>query len=688
MTSNKKLQIDGKEISVNGETNLLEVIRKAKIDLPTFCYHSELSVYGACRLCMVDVEGRGLQPACSTPPENGMKVCTHNAEIREMRKTIVELLLANEGHDCTVCDKNGTCQLQALAKKVGIKEIKFKKTGKKQLPDESTHSLVRHPDKCILCGDCVRMCSEVQGIGAIDFAYRGSKAAVLPSFGKELGSVECVYCGQCARVCPTGAIVPKSETAQVWSALDDKDKLVVAQLAPAVRVALGEEFGLEPGTTTTGQIVAALKLIGFDMVYDTSFAADLTVIEEGNELIGRVKSLKNLPIFTSCCPAWVKFAEQYYPDIVDNLSSCRSPQQMFGSLLKEMLPEKTGKTRQEIVMVSIMPCTAKKYEAHREEFAKDGVRDVDFVMTTSELADMINEAGIQFKNLEPESFDMPFGFKSSAGVIFGNSGGVSEAVLRYASEKLGGARVDTYEYTQVRGANGVREATIDIAGIELRLAIVSGLKNARDLVEKVKKGEVLYHVIEVMACPGGCIGGAGQPVHKDGNTRALRTKGLYDNEKMLQLHKSQENPYIQELYNTIFGGGEKGEHKAHELLHTTYHSQRRIVEESFNITKTQPKTELEVNVCFGTSCYVRGSQEIIKDVLDHMAANNLNDRVAVKASFCFERCGRGPTVQIGDKVIEKCTPEIALEEINSRLGLVLPVSNGCAGTCSHSCSGC
>ncbi|NUM34139.1 MAG: iron hydrogenase small subunit [Candidatus Brocadiae bacterium] len=667
MTTSMIINVDGKDIEVNGEKNLLEVIRKAKIDLPTFCYHSELSVYGACRLCMVNVDGRGLQPACSTPPENGMRVVTNNSEIRELRQIIVELLLANEGHECATCGKNGSCQLQLLAKKVGIKKVRFKRTGHKQETDDSTYSLLRNPDKCVLCGDCVRMCSEVQGIGAIDFAFRGAKAAVLPSFGKDLASVECVYCGQCARVCPTGAITPKPEIEEVWKALENKEKIVIAQLAPAVRVALGEEFGLEPGTSTMGQIVSALRLMGFDMVYDTSFAADLTVIEEGNELINRLKEGKNLPLMTSCCPAWVKYAEQYHPDLMDNLSTCKSPQQMFGSLIKEILPEKNKVEKKNIVVVSIMPCTAKKYEARRKEFAKDGIPEVDYILTTQELATMIGEAGIQFKNLEPSSFDMPFGFKTGAGVIFGNSGGVAEAVLRYASEKLTGVRTESYEFKQVRGESGIREAQIEVGGTLLKLAVVSGLKNVKNLIEKVKKGIAKYDIIEIMACPGGCIGGAGQPVYKEGSVRAKRTKGLYDNEKMLQLHKSQENPYIAELYQTVFGGGEKGLHLAHELLHTHYRSHKRIEKESFDIHANKKKTELDITVCFGTSCFLRGAQTVMKNILEHLDKQNIQDRVSVKASFCFEKCNRGPVVNIGGEIIEKCTPEKAISEIDRKL---------------------
>ncbi|HHX39237.1 MAG TPA: 4Fe-4S binding protein, partial [Armatimonadetes bacterium] len=451
MSDNEFLTIDGKEVRIEGERNLLEVIRKAGIDIPTFCYHSHLSVYGACRLCLVEVEGRGIVGSCSTPPEPGMKVKTTTQEIREIRKIAVELLLANHEKTCPTCSKSATCQLQEIARRLGVDEVRFKSTHEPVPVDRSSPSLVRDPNKCILCGDCVRVCHEIQGIGAIDFAHRGSSTAVLPAFGKDLKHVECVYCGQCASVCPTGALTVKSEIDAVWEALSDPKKKVVAQIAPAVRVAIGEHFGLAPGTVSMGQTVAALKAMGFDQVYDTSFAADLTVIEEANEFLARKEKGERLPIFTSCCPAWVKFAEQYYPSLLPHLSSCRSPQQMFGSIAREVLPEKLGVDNKDLVIVSIMPCTAKKFEAKQEKFIQDGIADVDHVLTTQELGRMIEAQGLRFSRLEPESLDMPFGFKTGAGVIFGTSGGVTEAVLRYAVEKVSGTRLEGVDFRAVRG---------------------------------------------------------------------------------------------------------------------------------------------------------------------------------------------------------------------------------------------
>lgn len=564
----KTLNIDGIDVPINGERNLLELIRKADIDLPTFCYHSDLSVYGACRLCLVDIDGRGIQGACSTPPEPGLKVRTHTQELREIRRIAIELLLANHDQQCPTCLKSTACQLKAVARQLGVQQVRFKPVHEPEPLDTSSVSILRDPNKCILCGDCVRFCSEVQSVGAIDFAYRGHDAAVLPAFGHGLGEGECVNCGQCAAVCTTGALTPRPEIDQVWQALNDPTKYVVAQIAPAVRVAIGEEFGYDAGTATSGQMVAALKRLGFERVYDTSFAADLTVVEEANEFLKRRAKGERLPQFTSCCPGWVKFAEQYYPDLLPNVSSCKSPQQMLGALCKDLLPQELKIDRKNIVVVSIMPCTAKKFEAKRAEFASDGSPDVDHVLTTQELARMINETGLRYEKLRPESYDMPMGFKTGAGVIFGNSGGVSEAVLRYAAEKVTGERLRSPDFHAVRGEDGMRMATIEIDGATLKLGVVHGLKNARALADKVRRGKTNLDLIEVMACPGGCIGGAGQPVSRDRNIRQLRTRGIYDVDKNLDLHKSQENHFVSELYQQHLG--DIGGSRAHHLLHTCY----------------------------------------------------------------------------------------------------------------------
>ena len=677
----KTLIIDGKEVAINGERNLLEVIRKAGIDLPTFCYHSDLSVYGACRLCLVNVEGRGIMAACSTQAEPGMKVKTTTEEIREIRKIAIELLLANHSRECPTCGKSAACQLQELARKLGVQEIRFRSTQQSQAIDKSSPSLVRDPNKCVLCGDCVRMCEEVQGIGAIDFAFRGSKTAVLPAFGKDLDKVECVYCGQCSNVCPTGALTPKSDVEAVWKALSDPAKTVVAQIAPAVRVGLGEVFGMEPGTVVTGQMAAALRMMGFKQIYDTSFTADLTVIEEATEFLQRKGKGEKLPQFTSCCPGWVKYAEQYYPSLLANLSSCKSPQQMFGSLAREILPEKLAVKKQDLVIVSIMPCTAKKFEAQRPEFSQDGVRDVDFVLTTQELAQMIEGAGIRFQELRPESLDMPLGFKTGAGVIFGNSGGVTEAVLRYAAEKVTGVTLESFEFQATRGESGLREATVELNGQPLTIAIVHGLANAKKVAEEVKAGKSKYDLIEVMACPGGCIGGAGQPINRDSQAKKLRTRGLYEADKMLQLHKSQENHFVTEIYKENLG--EVGGHKAHHLLHTEYHSRRRISDEDIALVGGKTEKKLRISVCVGTNCIARGSQDLLHGLIRHVEAKGLTEQVEVRASFCFEQCSRGPTVTVAGKVMNRCNFNSVVQAMEGALAGQLPASvdGGCGGDC-------
>lgn len=652
------MTIDNVSVQVNGERNLLEVIRKAHIDLPTFCYHSDISVYGACRMCMVEVEGRGVLPACSTPPEDGMIIRTSTKQIRDLRKIIVELMLAGHDANCTTCPKSGDCKLQRIAAQMGIRKVRFQNTTRELPLDTTSPSILRDPNKCVLCGDCVRVCSEIQSVGAIDFAYRGAEARVLPCFNKGIGEVECVNCGQCVKVCPVGALTPRSQIEDVYKALYNPQKTVVVQIAPAVRVAVGESFGFAPGDTTDGQIVASLRLMGFDHVYDTSFAADMTVVEEANEFLQRYEHQQNLPQFTSCCPAWVKFAEQYYPEMLTNLSTCKSPQQMFGSAGKEVLSADLGKPREDIVVVSIMPCTAKKYEAKRPEMAKDGNPDVDFVLTSQELILMIRESGIEFDRLDPESFDMPFGFKTGAGIIFGASGGVSEAVLRYAAGKLGAAG----EFRQLRGEEGVRTGEIAIGDITLKMAVVSGLANARKLMDSIRSGEAHYDLIEVMACCGGCVNGGGQPVHTHGDAVGRRAKGLFDSDKMMQFHTSQDNPYLRKLYDAQLAGN-----KAHELLHTQYQNRKRIENEDILLSGTPAEAALELTICFGTSCFLRGAQKLYTALSEYIKKHGLNANVTFKATFCQERCQRGPVLIVGEETITHCTLQKAVDAIERHL---------------------
>ena len=558
------MTIDGRTVEFTDEPNVLAVIRKADIDIPTLCYHSELSVYGACRLCTVENERGKTFASCSEPPRDGMVVYTNTPRLMKYRKLILELLLAAHCRDCTTCIKSGECQLQSLAHRMGVGNIRFENTKEQHPLDFSSPSIVRDPNKCILCGDCVRMCDNVQSVNAIDFAYRGTRALVTPAFNKKIAETDCVNCGQCRVVCPTGAISIHTNTDTIWDLLADKNTKVVAQIAPAVRVAVGDRFGLPKGENVMGKLVNVLHRLGFDEVYDTSYGADLTVIEESEELMNRLESGENLPLFTSCCPAWVKFCEERYPELAKNLSTCRSPQQMFGAVVREYYkdPEKSGGKR--IVSVSIMPCTAKKEEILRPESTTNGKQDIDYVLTTTELIGMIRKAGIRFENLEIEATDMPFGIGSGAGVIFGVTGGVTEAVLRRLREGHNRVEMEKIKFSGVRGEEGLKEVEFDYNGRTIRAAVVSGLGNANSLMKRIQKGEVQYDFVEVMACRRGCIMGGGQPVPVDPESRIARSKGIYDTDINTQIKKSNENPLVQSLYDGLLKG------KTHELLHRNF----------------------------------------------------------------------------------------------------------------------
>ncbi|MDO4300121.1 MAG: [FeFe] hydrogenase, group A [Clostridia bacterium] len=558
MANDNYMIIDNIPVAIEGEKNILELIRKAGIDLPTFCYHSDLSVYGACRMCMVENKWGGMEAACSTPPKPGAEIYTNTPKLRKHRKMILELLLSNHCRDCTTCDKNGECRLQELASRFGITSVRFKNTAAEPDIDDSSVCITRDRNKCILCGDCVRVCNEVQNVGAINFANRGSKMIVATAFDEPIANSNCVGCGQCAAVCPTGAIVIKNDRMKLWDEFDKEDVKVVAQIAPAVRVAVARSFGLTDGNVM-GKIVASLKRIGFDEVFDTVTGADLTVLEEANEFLDRVSENKNIPLFTSCCPAWVNYCEKNYPELLPNVSTCRSPMQMFGSVIKEQY--KTS--RKKIISVAIMPCTAKKFEAVRPEFKReDGSPVIDYVITTKELIQMIKEAGIVFSEIEPESIDMPFGSISGAGVIFGVTGGVTEAVIRRVATDKSVNALRNLAFNGVRGLEGVKETTINYGGTDLKIAVVSGLKNADNLIKRIKAGEH-YDLVEVMACPSGCINGAGQP-HTDFDGRKERSDNLYEADRMCTNKRSEENPLMMSLYNGLLRG------KVHELLHVHY----------------------------------------------------------------------------------------------------------------------
>ncbi len=551
MMEKKYMIIDGNRVEFTDEKNMLAVIQKAGINLPRFCYYSELSVYGACRMCVVEDERVGIIATCSTPPRHKAEIKTNPPRLHQHRKMILELLLASHCRDCTVCDRNGHCRLQILARRYGINEIRFRNIHEERVLDTSSKSIVRDSSKCILCGDCVRMCNEIQNVGAIDFAHRGSKMLISTAFGRDIADTECVNCGQCAAVCPTGAITIKDDTRGVWDANYAPKKRVVAQIAPAVRVAIGEEFGFAAGENHFGKMVAAMRHLGFDKVFDTSVGADLTIMEETAELIEHLESdEKKYPLFTSCCPGWIRYVETRHPELMKHVSTCKSPMQMFGTVLKKYYEPMDRKEKMETVSVAIMPCTAKKYEAARDEFKIDGVPDVDYVLTTQELIAMIQEIGIAFEKVEAEACDMPFGLHSGAGEIFGATGGVTEAAVRRVVEDKSSKALKEIEFMGFRGMEGIKVSEIEANGIQLRIGVVSGLRNAETLIEKIESGEEHFDFVEVMACPGGCVAGGGQPFGLT-KKKKLRAEGLYKSDKAVQLKRSDENPLINDLYDGL-----------------------------------------------------------------------------------------------------------------------------------------
>lgn len=568
----KYITINNRKIPFTDEKNVLSIIRKVGIDLPTFCYHSELSTYGACRMCVVEDDRGRVFASCSEVPRDGMVIYTNTPKLQHHRKMILELMLASHCRDCTTCRENGVCTLQKLAQQLGVDMVRFQNTEEQQPVDDSSNCIFIDPNKCILCGDCVRTCEEIQGLGILNFAHRGSNMRVTTAFHRKLADTDCVGCGQCRVVCPTGAITIKSNVHAVWEVVSDKTKRVVVQIAPAVRVAVGDSFGLPKGENAIGKLVAALRRMGFDEIYDTNFGADLTVMEESKELAERLESGENLPLFTSCCPGWVSFCEKKYPEYRKNISTCRSPQQMFGALIKEEARVRREQAaannepvdERETIVVSIMPCTAKKNEIVRKEHFTNGVQNVDFVLTTVEVTRMIREAGIDLAQMPSEALDMPFGLSSGAAAIFGVTGGVTEAVLR---RLVGSNRMEDLEeisFTGVRGSDGIKETTVTLGESEVKIAVVNGLKCADEVLSKMKAGEVYYDFVEVMACKRGCITGGGQPTPIGPRTKKARIAGMYDIDKAAQIKLSNENPFIKTLYDGILKG------KEHLLLHNEY----------------------------------------------------------------------------------------------------------------------
>ena len=569
------LKINGMEVSVPAGSTILEAARAAGIEIPSLCYLKDVSQTGSCRMCLVEVKGgRALQAACVYPVSEGLEVYTNTPKVRDARKITLELILSNHERKCLTCVRSRNCELQTLADELGVTEISYEGIRNEYPIDDLSPSIVRDNNKCVLCRRCVNMCKNIQTVGAIDTVNRGFKTQIACAFEKSLNAVSCVNCGQCIAVCPVGALREKDSTDEVWSALADSGKHIVVQTAPAVRAALGEEFGMEMGTPVTGKMVAALRRLGFDKVFDTDFAADLTIMEEGTELISRIKNGGKLPMITSCSPGWIKFCEHNFPDMLDNLSSCKSPHEMFGAVIKSYYADKAGIAPKDIYVVSVMPCTAKKFEAKREELSVNGLADVDAVITTRELAKMIKQAGIRFDKLPDEKFDVPFGEEATgAGVIFGATGGVMEAAIRTVADILDGTSHKDVDYEAVRGLEGIKLASVEAGGRKIRAAVAHGLGNARALIEKVKSGEISVDFIEIMACPGGCVNGGGQPivpssVRMDADIRAERAKAIYSEDKSLPLRKSHDNPYIKQLYDEFLG--EPCGHKSHDLLHTHY----------------------------------------------------------------------------------------------------------------------
>lgn len=575
------LTINNKTIQVEAGSTILEAARKLNIKIPTLCHldlHNIKMVnqVASCRVCVVEIEGRkNLAPACATPVSEGMIVKTNTLRCIKARRIVVELLLSDHPKDCLVCEKNTDCELQALAAELNIREIKYKGAMSTYPKDTSSKSIVRNMDKCILCRRCENMCNNVQTVKVLSAVGRGFKTVVAPSLDLPMHETACTFCGQCVAVCPTGALTEANYISKVWDVLSDPKKHVVVQTAPAVRVAIGEEFGLEPGTVATGKLAAALRQLGFDKVFDTDFAADLTIMEEASEFAHRLQHGGKLPILTSCCPGWVKFFEHQFSDMLDIPSTCKSPQQMFGAIAKTYYAQKMGIDPKDMVVVSIMPCLAKKYEAARPELGNIQEQDVDIVLSTRELAHMLKEANIDFTSLEDEEYDNPLGESTGAAVIFGTTGGVIEAALRTAYEWLTNQTLEKVDFHDLRGLDGVKEASVNINGMDVKIAVAHGLGNARKLLEDIRSGKANYHAIEIMACPGGCIGGGGQPYHH-GDIEILkkRMKGIYSADKAKTIRKSHENPYIKKLYEEFLG--EPYGEKAHEILHTHYVKRRKM----------------------------------------------------------------------------------------------------------------
>lgn len=638
-----KVFVNEREIELkDGSRNLLEALREVGIEIPNLCYLSETSIYGACRMCLVEIDGKEIVTSCTTKPREGMKIKTNTPQIHELRRGILELLLATHNRDCTTCERNGSCKLQKYAEEFGIRNVRFSQINKNTKTDKSS-PIIRDNSKCILCGDCVRVCEEVQGIGVIDFAYRGFSTQVTPVFETELSKTECVYCGQCVAHCPTAALTFRNDLDRLYQALSS-GKTVIGMIAPAVRVAIQEELSTDSDTAMAERLVTFLKMSGFSKVFDVAFAADLVAYEEAHEFYERVISNQRLPQLTSCCPAWVKYIEQFYPKYVENLSTVKSPQQALGTIIKKIYAKKMGINPENIVLVSFMPCTAKKFEAQREEH----LGTVDLVLTTKELSQMIKASGINLKQLTPEPFDRPFGISSQGGLNFGKTGGVFATVVEVIRDEIG---ISNEEYQDLQP--GVKSATLTLKdGRTVKGLVVFGLANARDVMKKVMEKVLDIDIIEVMACNYGCVGGGGQPYPNDSKVRQNRAKILKETAGIKAINSPTENYYLQKLYQEEF----KDEHTRH-MIHTIYRPRKRVESEDIEILPLPKEDKTTVKVCLGTSCYMKGSYKILSQLVESVKKGDLDDEIEVVGTFCLENCGESPNVMVNDKLISEATLE-------------------------------
>ncbi|HOP82077.1 MAG TPA: [FeFe] hydrogenase, group A [Fervidobacterium sp.] len=658
-----KINVNGKQVEIRDDAkNVMEALREIGIEIPNLCYLSETSVYGACRMCLVEVDGKEIVTSCTLAPREGMSIRTHTPKIYEMRKGILQLLLASHDGDCTTCEMNGKCKLQRYARDFGLTTNRFATVSKKAITDNSS-IIVRDNAKCILCGDCVRACEELQTVSAIDFAYRGFDTQVVPSFEEKIENTECVFCGQCVAYCPTGALAIRNDVDKVYKAIEN-GKYVIGMIAPAVRASLQEEFGLEDDIAMAGRMVSVLKMIGFKKVFDVAFSADLVAYEEAHEFLERLEKNEKLPQFTSCCPGWVKFAEQYYPEYVPNLSSVKSPQMALGAIIKKYYAKEIGVNPEDIVLVSVMPCTAKKFEAEREEFNGD----VDIVLTTRELVKVFKSTGMDIKMVEPEPFDRPFGLSSQSGLSFGKTGGVLGSVVEVIADKVAVKNVNT---KQISEGTNLTEIELENGRIVRGIAVF-GLGNVRKIVDKLKSGELQADVVEVMACNYGCIGGGGQPYPNDVRTRARRASILRETQSVDVLISPTENFHMRQLYEKYLGAPLS--HEAHETIHTEYKHRRRIQEEEIDILPlpTDDEEKIKVSVCLGTSCYTKGSYEILEKLIALSNNEEWAKNLEIKGTFCLENCGKAPNVLINDRIVGEATiekiKEVALSEIREKQG--------------------